>query len=188
MYKEIAKLILYRDLGEDSILLKLSGIFRDYELDLAEKENLTAAEVINICNKKSGVLGLSGISSDFRDLVEAAQLILLLICTSVLVAFSSIFLGLKLSLVRIVLFLVGLVLAVILNFFIFYCVALLSFWLTDVHLLFGTVSVVLVVVSGGVLLLPVCQTPHPTDRRPRLTAGPAHRTPHYHQSCCQADR
>lgn len=38
----------------------------------------------------------------------------------------------------------------ILNFFIFYCVALLSFWLTDVHLLFGTVSVVLVVVSGGV--------------------------------------
>lgn len=79
-----------------------------------------------------------------------AALILLLICTSVLVAFSSIFLGLKLSLVRIVLFLVGLVLAVILNFFIFYCVALLSFWLTDVHLLFGTVSVVLVVVSGGV--------------------------------------
>ena len=42
MYKEIAKLILYRDLGEDSILLKLSGIFRDYELDLAEKENLTS--------------------------------------------------------------------------------------------------------------------------------------------------
>lgn len=42
MYKEIAKLILYRDLGEDSILLKLSGIFRDYELDLTEKENLTS--------------------------------------------------------------------------------------------------------------------------------------------------
>ncbi|MDO4292358.1 MAG: acetate kinase [Eubacteriales bacterium] len=39
---------------------------------LAEKEGLTAAEVIDICNKKSGVLGLSGISSDFRDLVEAA--------------------------------------------------------------------------------------------------------------------
>ena len=42
MYKEIAKLILYRDLGDDSNLLKLSGIFRDYELDLAEKENLTS--------------------------------------------------------------------------------------------------------------------------------------------------
>ena len=42
MYKEVAKLILYRDLGEDSILLKLSGIFRDYELDLAGKEELTS--------------------------------------------------------------------------------------------------------------------------------------------------
>ena len=40
---------------------------------LAEKENLTAEEVISICNKKSGVLGLSGgISSDSRDLEAAA--------------------------------------------------------------------------------------------------------------------
>ena len=31
MYREVAKLILYRDLGEDSILLKLSGIFEDFE-------------------------------------------------------------------------------------------------------------------------------------------------------------
>ena len=42
MYKEVAKLILYRDLGEDSILLKLSSIFRDFELGLAEKEELTS--------------------------------------------------------------------------------------------------------------------------------------------------
>lgn len=40
---------------------------------LAEKEGMSAAEVINVCNKKSGVLGLSGgFSSDFRDLAEAA--------------------------------------------------------------------------------------------------------------------
>ena len=39
---------------------------------LAEKENISAKEVIDICNKKSGVLGLSGgFSSDFRDLVAA---------------------------------------------------------------------------------------------------------------------
>ncbi len=31
MYREVAKLILYRDLGEDSILRKLSGIFRDFD-------------------------------------------------------------------------------------------------------------------------------------------------------------
>ncbi len=41
---------------------------------LAEKENLSAGQVIDICNKKSGVLGLSGgVSSDFRDLGNAAE-------------------------------------------------------------------------------------------------------------------
>ena len=40
---------------------------------IAEKEGISASEVIDICNKKSGVLGLSGgFSSDFRDLAEAA--------------------------------------------------------------------------------------------------------------------
>ena len=39
---------------------------------IAEKENLTASQVVDILNKKSGVLGLSdGLSNDFRDLVEA---------------------------------------------------------------------------------------------------------------------
>lgn len=41
---------------------------------LCEKEGKTAAEMIDICNKKSGVLGLSGgLSSDFRDLGQAAE-------------------------------------------------------------------------------------------------------------------
>lgn len=40
---------------------------------IAEKEGISAEQVIDICNKKSGVLGLSdGVSSDFRDLGEAA--------------------------------------------------------------------------------------------------------------------
>lgn len=41
---------------------------------IADKENISADEMINVCNKKSGVLGLSGgISSDFRDLASAAE-------------------------------------------------------------------------------------------------------------------
>ena len=40
---------------------------------IAQKENLSLAEVMNVLNKKSGVLGLSGgVSSDFRDLDAAA--------------------------------------------------------------------------------------------------------------------
>lgn len=41
---------------------------------IADKEGITADEVVNILNKKSGVYGLSGgISSDFRDLGDAAE-------------------------------------------------------------------------------------------------------------------
>ena len=40
---------------------------------LGEKEGMSAAEVIDVCNKRSGVLGLSGgICSDCRDLAGAA--------------------------------------------------------------------------------------------------------------------
>lgn len=38
---------------------------------IREKENLPYGEATNILNKKSGVLGISGVSSDFRDLEEA---------------------------------------------------------------------------------------------------------------------
>ena len=37
------------------------------------KENIDIHEMTNILNKKSGALGLSGISNDYRDLVAAAQ-------------------------------------------------------------------------------------------------------------------
>lgn len=39
---------------------------------LMEKENMTASEINDYMNKKCGVLGISGISSDFRDIEDAA--------------------------------------------------------------------------------------------------------------------
>ncbi len=55
MYREVAKLILYRDLGEDSILRKLSGIFEDYE-----KDNCSAAELTTrIYEQMKALLDLS---------------------------------------------------------------------------------------------------------------------------------
>ena len=39
---------------------------------IAKQDNLSLAEVMDILNKKSGVAGLSGISSDFRDVKAAA--------------------------------------------------------------------------------------------------------------------
>lgn len=40
---------------------------------LMEKENLSIKEVNDLLNKKSGVLGISGVSSDFRDIHAAAD-------------------------------------------------------------------------------------------------------------------
>lgn len=40
---------------------------------LMDKDGMSIAEVDNMANKKSGVLGLSGVSSDFRDIEEAAE-------------------------------------------------------------------------------------------------------------------
>lgn len=40
---------------------------------VAEKEGLSFAQMSDVLNKKSGVQGLSGVSSDFRDLDTAAQ-------------------------------------------------------------------------------------------------------------------
>ena len=40
---------------------------------IAKKENLDIAGIMNVLNKKSGVEGVSGVSSDFRDLQAAAE-------------------------------------------------------------------------------------------------------------------
>lgn len=40
---------------------------------LAQKEQKTISEVLDILNKKSGVFGVSGVSSDFRDLEQAIR-------------------------------------------------------------------------------------------------------------------
>jgi len=39
---------------------------------LMEKENLSISQINDVMNKKSGVLGISGVSSDFRDIEQAA--------------------------------------------------------------------------------------------------------------------
>ena len=40
---------------------------------IAEKENFDIHQVLNVLNKESGVYGVSGVSSDFRDIEAAAE-------------------------------------------------------------------------------------------------------------------
>ena len=76
--------MLFRSCVDTSMgLTPLEGLImgtRSGDLDpaiieyLCNHENLTVSEMLNILNKKSGVLGMSGgISSDFRDLNAAAN-------------------------------------------------------------------------------------------------------------------
>ncbi|MDE7029655.1 MAG: ABC-2 family transporter protein [Lachnospiraceae bacterium] len=83
------------------------------------------------------------------------QLLMLLVVSVAVISFSAAVFGLTLSATRILLFIISLLFALALNFFLFYTVALTSFWLTDVDQFFGTISIVLVVISGGVLPLDI---------------------------------
>lgn len=40
---------------------------------ICQKENISVSDMTMILNKKSGVLGLSGVSNDFRDIVDASE-------------------------------------------------------------------------------------------------------------------
>lgn len=64
-------------------------------------------------------------------------------------------LSVRLSFVRILLFIVSLVLAVLLNFCIFFCIGMAGFWLTEISKLYGTIGIVLVVLSGGIFPLDI---------------------------------
>ena len=40
---------------------------------LIEQHGYTIEQIDELLNKKSGILGISGVSSDFRDVLEAAE-------------------------------------------------------------------------------------------------------------------
>lgn len=83
------------------------------------------------------------------------QFLLLLVAAVAVIVFSMAVFGLTLSAARVFLFVISLLFALALNFFLFYSIALISFWLTDVNQFFGTVGIVLVVISGGILPLDI---------------------------------
>ncbi len=86
---------------------------------------------------------------------KAADIGLLLAVTAAVLAGSARVLGVPFPPVRLGLYGLSLAGALALNFSIFYTVALLGFWLTEIRQLFGTISIVIMVVSGGVFPLDI---------------------------------
>lgn len=75
---------------------------------------------------------------------------LFLILTAAVLVWFRVFWGISTDAVTVLLFLLTLLLAVTLRFLIFFCVAMWSFWFADASGLFGTINVVIWVVSGGI--------------------------------------
>ena len=72
MYKEVPGLVLYRDLGQDSILYCMADIFEAWEKKTSTKEELvTADQADSGCGNKlwlqpESVAGLSGVFADHK--------------------------------------------------------------------------------------------------------------------------
>lgn len=80
---------------------------------------------------------------------------ILAVVVALVLAVAAPLLGATIDPVRIPLFLGSLALGVLLNFAIFYCIAMLGFWFTEIANLFGTINIVVVVISGGVFPLDI---------------------------------
>ena len=80
--------------------------------------------------------------------------IILTILAVVLVGLNA-FWGVSLAFSRILLFLMTLVLALALNFVIFYCISAVSFWVVEIGFLFAGIRITIILLSGGIFPLDV---------------------------------
>jgi ABC-2 type transport system permease protein len=79
---------------------------------------------------------------------------ILLLLAGVLALLNTV-LGIPIEAVRIAIFLAALVLAITLNFLIFYCIAAVSFWIVEIGFLFEGIRIVFILLSGGIFPLEV---------------------------------
>jgi ABC-2 type transport system permease protein len=86
------------------------------------------------------------------------NLAMILIILAVVLIGLNTFWGVSLEFVRILLFLVTLVLAIALNFLIFYCFSAVAFWIVEIGFLFEGIRIVTVLLSGGIFPLEVFGT------------------------------
>jgi ABC-2 type transport system permease protein len=82
------------------------------------------------------------------------SLMILGILAIVLTTLSVVF-GITLEFWRVLVFLLTIVLALALNFLIFYCISAMSFWIVEVGFLFEGIRIVTILLSGGIFPLEV---------------------------------
>jgi ABC-2 type transport system permease protein len=83
------------------------------------------------------------------------SLILILIILAVILLGLNTVWGISIELSRILLFLITLVLALMLNFLIFYSISAMAFWIVEIGFLFEGFRIVIILLSGGIFPLEV---------------------------------
>jgi ABC-2 type transport system permease protein len=83
------------------------------------------------------------------------ELIMLLFLLAIVLASLSVLWNISLEGWRILLFLVTIVLSLILNFLLFYCFSVVSFWLVKIGFMFEGIRILAILLSGGIFPLEV---------------------------------
>jgi ABC-2 type transport system permease protein len=96
------------------------------------------------------------LSSYFGQKLPGLSMILVIL--AVMLAGLTVFWGLPLEFLRVVIFLVTLGLATVLNFVIFYCFSAVAFWIVEIGFLFEGIRIVTILLSGGIFPLEVFGT------------------------------
>jgi ABC-2 type transport system permease protein len=82
------------------------------------------------------------------------QVIILSILVVILLGLNT-FWGFSLEIVRVLAFCLTLILAVVLNFLIFYCISSIAFWIVEIGFLFEGIRIITILLSGGIFPLEV---------------------------------
>lgn len=83
------------------------------------------------------------------------NLVMILVVMAVVLVALNAFWGVTLGLFSMLSFLLTLVLAVVLNFLIFYCFSAMSFWIIEIGFLFEGIRIITILLSGGIFPLEV---------------------------------
>jgi ABC-2 type transport system permease protein len=92
----------------------------------------------------SGVLG--------KKFSSMATMLILIIASLFVLHFAV---GYQMKLDAVLLFVPALILAAVLNYYLFFCISMLAFWLTEIGHFFHAMKVVIMVLSGGVFPITV---------------------------------
>lgn len=140
------QLILYTLLA--SIVTRLVGTGFEYEINSDIKNGDLNKYIVKPINYFTYRL------SCFMGTKIFSSVILFTIIAIICFVVNHLF-GFSTQVDRVFLFVLAVFFAIFLNFLIYFCMGMLAFWLSEVSLLFGTINIIFIIISGGIFPLDI---------------------------------